>query len=305
MPRRRVPTVRERVEPTLRGLAPTTEQLYRHPLELLASRWGDTPLDLLSYDDLVEYRQWAMTTAVRRRTSVNGASAGEHAVSAVRRMFDIAIKNGLITRNTAKELEKPPRQESKRRPIDELHVEEMYQVVTDDETGILRFYQETGCRREGLLNMTPQKVKRATQVVILDEKGSKIREQPISSMMLDWLLSDNCILYTWTRRKNDGLFNRIKRDLDWANELGVSAHWLRHTTLSKVERVTKSMGLTAAFAGHKLSGIGATATYAGRYNLKDVCWAFTVTFGLPHPLVPDGFVPIGIDWSEPGQYGGR
>ncbi|MEV4343477.1 hypothetical protein AB0J83_03210 [Actinoplanes sp. NPDC049596] len=283
----------------LLGLAERTVELYTHYLELFASKHGDDALDKITYTHIVEFSLWAQSLAVTRSTSVNGASAAEHAISAARRLLDTGVRNGFIGMNVAKSVNKPARQESRRRPLDEAHIAQMYMVVTDEETGILRFLQETACRREGMLNLTPQRVNRKNQTVLLHEKGSKVREQPVSSMMIDWLTEPGCPIYKWTPRKNDGLWSRIQRDLDWAAEMGVTTHWMRHTTLSKVERVTRSMGLTAAFAGHKLSGIGATPTYAGRYGVKEVCWAFSVTFGVPHPLVPDGYVPIGIDYWEP------
>lgn len=138
---------------------------------------------------------------------------------------------------------------------------------------------ETACRREGLLNLTPDKLRPARQAVLLDEKGSRVREQPVSLMMMEYLQQPGCPIYRWTRRRLDSLWARIRRELPWADELGLSTHWFRHTTITNVERTTRSYALAAAFAGHTLSGIGATPTYIAAYQQADIAWAFVEVFG--------------------------
>jgi hypothetical protein len=85
------------------------------------------------------------------------------------------------------------------------------------------------------------------------------------------------------------------RRLPSADEIGLSTHWFRHTTITNVERTTRSYALAAAFAGHTLSGIGATPTYIAPYKLADVAWAFTEVFGGTHPLVTPGQTPFGTE----------
>ena len=79
-----------------------------------------------------------------------------------------------------------------------------------------------------------------------------------------------------TYRRYDGLFKRIGAHLPWVRTQGISAHWIRHTTLTWVER-NFSMAVAHAYAGH-LDGTGdtgkgsVTMTYV-RATLEDVCAA--------------------------------
>ncbi len=57
----------------------------------------------------------------------------------------------------------------------------------------------------------------------------------------------------------EGFAQRIQQ-LTWAAELGVSAHWLRHTTLTDIERIA-GVRVAAAYAGHADSSVGITGIY--------------------------------------------
>jgi integrase len=55
-------------------------------------------------------------------------------------------------------------------------------------------------------------------------------------------------------------FGRRLRATPWAAELGVSAHWLRHTTLTDIERIA-GVRVAGAYAGHSDSSFGVTGLY--------------------------------------------
>jgi hypothetical protein len=234
---------------------------------------------------------WAQAMAVRRRSSASGASAREHAIAACRRLFDTAIADGYLQHNPAKAVRKPPRAESRRTALTDDQVAEVFRVVRDEETGLLRFLLETACRREGLLALTPEKLHPARQTVLLDEKGSRIREQPVSQLMMGTPTAAHLphLLLDPPPARQPRL--RIRRELAWADEISLSTHWFRHTTINNVERVTRSPVLAATFAGHRLSKFGTTATYIAPYSVTDVAWAFTQAFGDTHPLVTSDQVP--------------
>ena len=67
----------------------------------------------------------------------------------------------------------------------------------------------------------------------------------------------------------------------------VSTHWLRHTTLTWVER-TFSYAVARAYAGHSgKNDIGTTMTYV-RAEVQEVAAALAALTGEPHPLgTPD------------------
>ena len=163
--------------------------------------------------------------------------------------------------NPAKLVDKARRPDSQRTALTDEQVADVFRVVRDEETALLMFLLETACRREGLLNLTPDMVRPARQAVMLDEKMSKVREQPISRTLLTYLQTPDCPLYGWTRRRLDSLWLRIRSELQWADEINLSTHWFRHTTITNVERVARSYALAAAFAGHSLTDVSATSTY--------------------------------------------
>ena len=82
---------------------------------------------------------------------------------------------------------------------------------------------------------------------------------------------------------------RIERDaagrhLPWVRTQQLSTHWIRHTTLTWVER-NFGYAVARAYAGHTDSGseTGATATYV-RASLGEVAAALAALTGEPHPL---------------------
>jgi integrase len=87
-----------------------------------------------------------------------------------------------------------------------------------------------------------------------------------------------------TVRRYDYLWNRVGQHLPWAATQGITAHWLRHTTLTWVER-NFGYAVARAYAGHEggLAGAGVTATYV-RADLDEVAAALSALTAEPHPL---------------------
>jgi integrase len=85
-----------------------------------------------------------------------------------------------------------------------------------------------------------------------------------------------------TSRRYDGLWRRIGSQLPWVAVHGISTHWLRHTTLTWVERHF-GYGIDRAYAGHTDSTGPATTTYI-KADLHAVATALAAMTGQPHPL---------------------
>ena len=87
-----------------------------------------------------------------------------------------------------------------------------------------------------------------------------------------------------TYRRYDHLWTRIGQHLPWVAGQQISTHWLRHTTLTWVER-HHGYAIARAYAGHTDSGNepGATATYV-RATLPEIAAALAALTGEPHPL---------------------
>jgi hypothetical protein len=90
-----------------------------------------------------------------------------------------------------------------------------------------------------------------------------------------------------TYRRYDGLWSRIGQYLPWVRTQQISTHWLRHTTLTWVER-SYGHAVACAYAGYTDSaGGGTTETYV-RASLHEVAVALAGLTGEDHPLATDG-----------------
>jgi hypothetical protein len=85
-------------------------------------------------------------------------------------------------------------------------------------------------------------------------------------------------------RRYDHLWHRIGQHLHWVAAQPISMHWLRHTTLTWVER-NFGYAVAHASAGHTegRSDPGTTATYI-RADLHEIAAALAALTGEPHPL---------------------
>jgi integrase len=88
-----------------------------------------------------------------------------------------------------------------------------------------------------------------------------------------------------SRRRYDYLWRRLRKRLSWVDAQQISTHWLRHTTLTRVERQF-GYAIARAFAGHNSSRApGTTATYI-KADEEEVARAVAALTGEPHPLAP-------------------
>ncbi|MGY2083917.1 tyrosine-type recombinase/integrase [Blastococcus sp. SYSU DS0539] len=260
-----------------------TQRLYEPYWELLVRLLGDQELKDITPGNIRIASKIArdQQAGSRRRNHQNGLYAQEHLIAAARMLFRRAVEEGYATSNPALQVEKPKRPDVSRHALSHTQVRELFESCErDEDTVVLRFLVETGCRREGLLNLTRRDVRPARQTVWLDEKNSARREQPVSRAMTLALLAEDCPLYDLTRRQMDGVWNRVRRQVPWAEDLGVSSHWMRHYAISSIEQVA-GYATAAAFAGHRLVR-GATASYV-KVGLPEVATAFSHLWGEPHP----------------------
>jgi integrase len=85
------------------------------------------------------------------------------------------------------------------------------------------------------------------------------------------------------RRRYDNLWVRLGQHLPWVRTQQISTHWLRHTTLTWVER-RFGTAIARAYAGHTdSSGSGSTALYL-KVSLSEIAAALAVLTGEEHPV---------------------
>ncbi|WP_157367825.1 hypothetical protein [Alloactinosynnema sp. L-07] len=134
-------------------------------------------------------------------------------------------------------------------------------------------------------------------LVRLREKGCTVRWQPITpalaACLTDHAAARGAVLPTdqllryrngqpITSRRYDHLWHRIGQQLPWVATQTISTYWLRHTTLTWVERHF-GYGIARACAGHT-DNTGPAATTYIKANLQEVATALTAMTGQPHPL---------------------
>ena len=144
------------------------------------------------------------------------------------------------------------------------------------DTLLLRLHTETACRRGGALALRPADLDPDQCLILLREKGETVRWQPVSPTLMGRLAEhgrerhappDGQLLRyasgrPITSRRYDHLWTRIGRHLPWVRTQQISMHWIRHTTLTWVER-NFGYAVARAYAGHTEGGseTGATSTY--------------------------------------------
>ena len=256
---------------------------------------------------------YVKTHVVARRNARGGRSAQEHLVAALRCLYARAIDDGLITEadNPARKVAKPRRLPSTRRAVPDTRLAEINQVAAttgndpDLDSLLLRLHTETACRRGGALALRPQDLDPDQCLILLREKGETVRWQPVSPTLMARLVQhgqerhaprDGQLLRyadgrPVTSRRYDHLWTRIGRHLPWARTQQISMHWIRHTTLTWVER-NFGYAVARAYAGHTDGGSGesgATSTYV-RASLSEVAAALAALTSEPHPLAtPEGW----------------
>jgi site-specific recombinase XerD len=199
-------------------------------------------------------------------------------VLATRAAFARAIDAGFLRHNPATQVALPDRPPSRRTALRADQLEEVHLALLthsrDSELDdlVFGFLRETGCRRQGAIRLSQDDLASATRAVRLIEKYAKQRWVPVSAHLVDRLVSHTALRHdgcTVVLHRLDGShlndkwfegFARRIQHLAWAAELGVSAHWIRHTTITDTERIA-GVRVAAAYAGHADGNFGVTGTY--------------------------------------------
>jgi integrase/recombinase XerC len=206
--------------------------------------------------------------------------------------------------NPARKVAKPRRLPSTRRAVPDSRLEEINRVAATTgndpalDSLLLRLHTETACRRGGALALRPADLDPDQCLILLREKGGTQRWQPVSPTLMTHLqqhardrhapATGQLLRYRngqpITTRRYDHLWQRIGQHLPWVAIQQISTHWLRHTTLTWVER-NFGYGVARAYAGHTDSGndAGTTTTYI-RATLHEIAAALGTLTGEPHPL---------------------
>jgi len=301
-----VPTFAEYVPVVSAAVTAGTRRAYGSYWNRVVEQWGGRRLDEPSPSEIRQLMAYVKSHVVARRNARGGRSAAEHLVAALRCLYRHAQDDGLIAEadNPARKVAKPRRLPSTRRAVPDTRLAEINQAAATTgndpelDTLLLRLHTETACRRAGALGLRPADLDPDQCLVLLREKGETVRWQPVSPTLMARLVQHGqerhaprggqLLRYASgqpvTSRRYDHLWARIGRQLPWARTQQVSMHWIRHTTLTWVER-NFGYAVARAYAGHTDGGgdAGATSTYV-RASLAEVAAALAALTGEPHPL---------------------
>jgi integrase/recombinase XerC len=303
--RQDVPTFREYVERVAEAVPIGTRRAYGTYWRRIVDAWGDRHIDEPTPLDIGRLCETLKGHVITRKNSRGGRSATEHLISALRCLYRHAVADGLIPEadNPAIHVAKPRRLPSTRRAIPEARLAEIATVAATTgndpelDTLLLRLHTETACRRGGALALRPCDLDIDQSLILLHEKGGTARWQPVSPTLMHHIrmhadtrgAEPTGQLFRYrngrpiTARRYDYLWSRIGKHLPWVATQQVSTHWLRHTTLTWVERHF-GYAVARAYAGHTDSGnAGTTATYI-RADIHEVAAALAALTGEPHPL---------------------
>lgn len=304
-----IPSVGHYLDQIADAVSPATRRVYGPYWRRVASEWGERRIDDITPIEIKQLAERVRADVVLRRNSRGGRSAAEHLVSALRCLYRHAVSDGLLTEqdNPAVRVPKPRRLASTRRALPDAGLAEILDVAgrtgndPDLDLLILRLHVETACRRGGALALRRNDLDAQQCVVQLREKGETVRWQPVSPTLMRGLVdhhqeraapgSQPLLVYRCgrpiTARRYDHLWKRIGVQLPWVAAQQVSTHWLRHTTLTWVERHF-GYAVARAYAGHAgRNDAGTTSTYV-RADIDEVASALAVLTGEPHPLARDG-----------------
>ncbi|KFZ80858.1 integrase [Amycolatopsis sp. MJM2582] len=304
--RRPMPTIREWIPVVAALLSRSTAASYGSYWAKAEAVWGDRPMDTITATEIKAQSEIARATAVVRRNSRGGRNAAENFIAAVRCLYKHLENDGRLDqhRNPARRVTKPRRNPSTRRALPNGQLSELNDVVAstgdDPELDALlcRLHEETACRRGGALALRPRDLDRRQCTVLLREKGETERWQPVSPTLMRHLIAhgeergngdqgEQLLRYAngnpITKRRYDYIFRRVHAELEWARALQVTAHWLRHTTLTWVER-NFGIGVARAYAGHSDTGSDLTTTSYVKADITEVAAALAALTGEPHPL---------------------
>lgn len=263
------PTHAQFLEHVLAVAPPASKRTYKTGFNRLVAAFGAQSIADVQAPDLDSMCN-ELFAATRRAGSSDGTGAVRGFTSSARFWYGQAVRLGHRNDNPAQLLTMPARRRRVRRALTESELRDVYRVVASGGTDpildmlILDFHRETAARMGGALQLRTSDLNLNRGSVLLREKYGHEREVPASRELLYRIAEHTASRSTsepdaeafryrngsaLTRRRYNSIFKRVQTQLPWAKRLGVSIHWLRHTTLTDISNASGSR-VAAAYAGH-------------------------------------------------------
>ncbi|WP_134734256.1 tyrosine-type recombinase/integrase [Amycolatopsis nivea] len=303
-----MPTFAEYVPVALKAASPSSAATWKIYLKKLADEWPARPIDEPTATEIVNLSIKIQQRSAAGRGYRGGIGARSNFIDAIRFFYRCAMADNLVSahENPVRNVKKPARPPRNRRALTPPQLAEINDAVSTEgrdpalDSLVLRLHTETACRRGGAIALRPRDLETTQLTVRLREKGNSVRDQPVSPTLMASLLAhikhrapdadpDSPLLRRANRRPIDDnyyhlLWERTGKSVPWVKNLGVTAHWLRYTTLTWVER-NFGYAVAAGYAGHVPVGnrAGNTLTYVAA-TIEEIATALAALTGEPHPL---------------------
>jgi len=301
-PQRDSPTHQEFYDVVCEACPPPSLRTYLTNFRRLARAFPERRLDQVTTAEL-DHLVASIRDQALARGFTDGGGAVRGFVHAARFWYRTAVKYGYRTDNPAMPMTMPAKRRRVRRALTEAELADVWRVVAS--TGqdsvldllLLDFHRETAARRAGAIDLRLRDLDRVRGAVLLREKGGHSREVPLSLDVMDRATAlagargasrpDDAVFRfrdgsPLSRRRYNSIFDRVQNRLPWAAHLGVSVHWLRHTTLTDISNAAGSR-IAAAYAGHHDRSVTDVYTVP---TFEDLAAAHALVFGAHDALTP-------------------
>lgn len=307
LPETDVPTFSQYIPIVAAATSPKSAATWSVYWRILGEKWPDRAINEPTTSELKALANEVQTRAAKRPGARGGQAAKATFTDATRTLYRCAVQDQLVraSQNPATGLRKGRQRKNLRRALSVRQLIQINEVAattgTDPalDTLILRLHTETACRRGGALAIRPCDVNTELCLLKLREKGGTTRDQPISPTLAWGLIahaeerSQHLTEYEQLLRHHNGnpishtryetFWRRLSHHLPWIRELGITAHWIRYTTLTWVER-NYGYAVAATYAGHAAGyQTGSTLTYVAA-PLEELAAALAALTGEAHPL---------------------
>ncbi|ONI88013.1 hypothetical protein ALI22I_19905 [Saccharothrix sp. ALI-22-I] len=313
-----LPTFRDYVPHVIAASGAGAKRTYGTYWTRITETFGDKRLDEVTVSEIEALMRLLVANRRVRRNDRGGHSVAEHFLSAMRAIYARAINDNLLPphHNPAAKLAKPRRRPTTRQSLSAAEVTGLADAVTISgrdtvlDTLLFRLHLETACRRGGALALREDDIEPTTCLIQLREKNDTVRWQPASPTLIASLLAhrhhrgngkptpEPLLRYNngdpINHRRYDRLWQRLGDRLPWVTARNISTHWLRHTTLTWVER-HYGPAIARGYAGHTHPRSDDTTAVYTKPTLADLATALAAYTGEPHPLAttppPAGGLP--------------
>ena len=297
----------------------STYRVYDNHWKRLESIFGERDIAELKANDVIKVALLAEEDSINHWNNINtsrqqkglplkeftGANAYNACVDAISVVFKYAIDEELITLNRTHSISRKEIDPPKRHGLSSTQIVELLDTAASGGNDpmldhlIMWTQVETGARMSGILKLQLGDIDTKRQTIMLVEKRSKKRIQPVTRELMENLMrlastrgakerTDSVFRYLpnkdgisnpLTSKRFETLWKRLGQTLPWVASQGISSHYLRHTVLTWVDRVA-GHSVARAYAGHSA---GDTTDFYTSAGFSEIVSAHSLITGTIHP----------------------